>query len=110
MNTENTEKFFIEISKPIEGDRAGLVIERLFLLTRAINMMTPDELIALFQALSMFKRQQPINWFGRNPIRRSIADTQKVIITAMQKHPSHAAAFNNVIEDESVNGSIYRIS
>ncbi|MFA6514467.1 MAG: hypothetical protein WCT50_04255 [Patescibacteria group bacterium] len=112
MNTENTnstEKFFMEISKPIEGDRAGLLLERLFTFTQAINKMEPDDLIALFQALSMLKRQQSINWFGRNPIRRSIADTQKVIIVAMQKRPSHAAAFNNVIKDEWVNDNKYRI-
>lgn len=110
MNTENTEKFFMEISRPIEGNQAGLLLERLFSLTQAINKMEPDELIALFQALSMLKRQQPVNWLGRNPIRRSIADTQKVIITAMQRHPSHVAAFNRVIKDESVNGSSYYIS
>ena len=104
----NIEKFFTEISKPIEGNQASLLLERLYELSRAINNMEPDDLISLFQALSMLKKQQPWKLFG-NPVIRNINDTQKIIIHAMKKRPSHATAFNNAIEDESINGCHYRM-
>lgn len=106
----NTNDFFLEISKPVDGDQKNQLIEKLFKLAKAINQMEPQDLIALFQALSMLKRQQPISLLGLNKIRRSIGDTQKIIITAMQKHPTHARQFNNVIDDEWVNGHQYHIN
>lgn len=106
----NTDDFFLEISKPVDGAQADQLIEKLFKLAKAINEMGPEDLIALFQALSLLKKQQPISFFGRNKIRRSIGDTQKIIITAMQQHPNYARKFNNVIGDDSVNGYFYHIN
>lgn len=105
----NTNDFFLEISRPVEGENSGLLIEKLFKLARSINNMSPEDLIALFQALSMLKKTQPSHWFKRNPVQESIIDTQIIVITAMQKHSSHSAQFNNVIGDEWVRGHQYHI-
>lgn len=105
----NTNDFFSEISKPIEGENASLLIEKLFKLAKAISEMKPNDLIALFQALSMMKRQQSIGWFKTNPVIKSINDTQMIVINAMQKHRADAEEFNRVIGDEWVNGARWRI-
>lgn len=106
----NTNDFFLEISKPIEGENSGLLIEKLFKLAQSINNMAPDDLIALFQALSMLKKTQPWYSFKGNRIRVSIIDTQIMVITAMQRHIGYAARFNNVIGDEWIRGHQYHIN
>ena len=105
----DTNDFFSEISKPIEGENAGLIIEKLFNLAKAINAMEPSDLIALFQALSMLRRQQPVGWFKTSPVTKSIIDTQMIVINAMQKRRDYAEEFNLVIGEEWVNGTRWRV-
>lgn len=106
----NTNDFFLEISKPIEGENSGLLIEKLFKLAQSINNMAPDDLIALFQALSMLKKTQPNYWFKKNPVKTSIIDTQLLVINAMRRHGNYAALFNNVIGRECIRGHQYHIN
>jgi len=105
-----TNDFFLEISKPVEGENNALLIEKLFRLAKAINEMSPDDLVAMFQALSMLKKTQPSGFFKTNPIRRSIEDTQLIVINAMQKNRAYAGRFNDVIRHEWINGSQYHVT
>jgi len=102
--------FFVEISKPLKEEDSGSSIEKLFKLSQAINMMTPNELISFFQALSMLKKMQPWHIFKKNLVRERIIDTQLLVINAMQNYKGHAARFNNVIGDEWIRGYQYHIN
>ena len=102
--------FFLEISKPIEAENSGLLIEKLFKLAQSINNMSPGDLIALFQALGMMKKTQPWYLFKKNPVRESIIDTQLIVINAMRNRKGYAAQFNSVIGNEWIRDNLYRIS
>jgi hypothetical protein len=104
--------FFVEISKSNEGDT--MLIQTLFQFTKKINSMSPDELIAFFQALKMLKDMHPKSLFRSNKIRKNITNTQIIVVEAMQRQARNSLAtarmFNNVISDVWIGWNQYHIS